>query len=72
VNARPPKENEARTDSSGRATRSSRELQSSEGLLEQRTVHHGAFATFDFTDLTCRQAQLARELVDADPERQPA
>jgi hypothetical protein len=57
---------------SGCAARSSRELQSSEGLLEQCAMHQRALATFDFTDIIRRQAQLARELVDADPERQPA
>lgn len=33
---------------------------------------HGPVAAFDLTHLVHRQAQLARELIDTDPERQPA
>ena len=41
-------------------------------IHEQGAMHPRAFATFAVTDIIRRQAQLARELVDADPERQPA
>lgn len=69
---RVPKQNEARTVRSRRAVRSSRELQSSEGLVEQRAMGQETLATFDFTDLSRWQGELARELIDTDPERQAA
>jgi len=41
-------------------------------LVEQRAMDQETLATFYFTDLIRWQGELARELVDTDPERQAA